>query len=184
MGFIVRNLATMILQSVTDLWLHELSDLYSAEQQLIKAMPRLAEAATASELQDAFTLHLEETKQQLARLEQIFESLKTRPEGKPCKAMQVLLAEADELLKLQKDADPDVFDAALIGAQQRVEHYEIAGYGCARTYAKLLGNRRAGTLLETTLQEESATDRKLTELAESSINLDAVETDKEILREA
>lgn len=174
----------MTLQSLTDLWLHELSDLYSAEQQLLQALPKLAEAASSEELQESLNTHIEQTKGQVVRLDQIFEMLKLKPEGKACKAMQGLIAEAEELLKQKEEADPDVLDAALIGAQQRVEHYEIAGYGCARTYARLLGNTQATALLEQTLIEEEETDRLLTELAETVVNLDAVEADQEILKEA
>jgi ferritin-like metal-binding protein YciE len=174
----------MNLESLTDLLLHEISDLRDAEEQLLEALPKMAEAASASELQEAFTLHVEETRQQLARLDEIFSFLKTKPEGKRCKAMQGIIAEAQDLLKEQSSADPDVMDAALIAAAQRVEHYEMAGYGCAATYARTLGATKLERLLRETLREEEATDRKLTDLAESMINLDAAENDAEMFKEA
>src|SRR3954447_17249800 len=140
----------MNLDSLTDLLLHEISDLRDAEQQLLEALPKLAQAASASELQEAFTLHTEETRQQLQRLDEIFAHLNSKPEGKRCKAMQGIVAEAQDLLKEQRNADPDVLDAALIAAAQRVEHYEIAGYGCAATYARTLGTNKIERLLRQT----------------------------------
>lgn len=152
------------LENLNDLFVHELSDLYDAEQQLTKALPLLATAATSDQLRQAFQEHLEETKEQARRLEQIFKAPGESPEGKSCKAMAGLVAEARETLDV--DADPDVLDAALIVAAQKVEHYEIAGYGSVRTFARILNYNDAARLLETTLKEESRTDERLTQLAE------------------
>lgn len=174
----------MNLQSMTDLLLHELFDLYDAEQQAVKAYPKLIDAAFSAELREALETHYEETKKQVERLDQIFKHLKTSPEHVSCKAMHGLIAEAKELLKHGQEADPNVLDAALIGAAQRMEHYEIAGYGCARSYAQTVGAREVARLLQDTLDEEGETDKKLTLLAESMINPEAAEVDKEILAEA
>lgn len=162
----------MKLASLHDLYVDELKDLYNAEHQLLKALPKMAKAATAPQLAMAFTDHLEETKGQIERLETIFRKLDTRPKGKTCRAMEGLLAEGKELMAV--DADPMVMDAALITAAQRVEHYEMAGYGCVRTFARLLGDDEAAALLQETLEEEAAADRKLTTLAETVINIEAV----------
>ena len=156
------------MKTLKDLYVSELRDLYSAEKQILKALPKMAKAATAEELKTAFQLHLEETKGQLARLEQIFEALGEKPTGKTCKAMEGLIEEGKEIL--QEEGAPSVIDAALIGATQRVEHYEMAGYGCVRTFAKLLGYDKAVKLLQATLDEEGEADKKLTELAETVIN--------------
>jgi ferritin-like metal-binding protein YciE len=161
------------LHSLEDLFADELRDLYSAENMIVKALPKMAKAASSPELQHAFQEHLEQTNHQVERLEQIFEQLDLSSRGKKCKAMEGLLEEGKEILKAE--AEPAVLDAALIGAAQRVEHYEIAGYGCARTYARLLGHEEAANLLQQTLDEESATDKKLTHLAETIINLEAAE---------
>jgi len=163
----------MKLQSLHDLYVEELKDLYSAESQLIKALPKMAKAASNESLREAFGEHLDVTKQQLERLEQIFEGLGKSPKGKKCVAMEGLIEEGSELIAQKKDIDPEVLDAALIGAAQKVEHYEIAGYGTVRTYAKLLGEDDAAELLQETLNEEAETDEKLTALAESEINLEA-----------
>jgi ferritin-like metal-binding protein YciE len=152
------------LENLNDLFVHELRDLYDAEQQLTKALPLLATAASAPQLRQAFEEHLEETKEQARRLEQIFKGLGESAEGKSCKAMAGLVAEARETIDI--DADPDVLDAALIVAAQKVEHYEIAGYGSVRTFARVLNYGDAARLLETTLKEESRTDERLTQLAE------------------
>jgi len=160
----------MKLESLRDLFVDELKDLYNAEHQLLKALPKMAKAATATELRRAFESHLKETKGQVARLEQVFASLEISPKGKKCKAMEGLVEEGAELMK--EDADPDVMDAGLIAAAQRVEHYEMAGYGCVRTYAQLLGETKAATLLQQTLDEEGAADKKLTQIAKQ-INVDA-----------
>ncbi len=161
----------MKLDSLKALYIEELRDLYNAENQITKALPKMAKAATSPELKQAFEMHLEETQGQIGRLEQIFEALGESPKGKTCKAMQGLVEEGEEILKAK--ADPMVRDAALIAAAQRVEHYEIAGYGTVRTYAKLLKEQKAAKLLQETLDEEGATDEKLTSLAEGGINIEA-----------
>ncbi len=161
----------MKLESLHDLYVDELKDLYSAENQLLKALPKMAKAASTEELRTAFKEHLEETRGQVQRLERIFEELDARPKGKKCKAMEGLIEEGKEIMS--EDIEPNVLDAALIAAAQRVEHYEIASYGCARTYARLLGYDEAAELLQETLDEEAAADKKLTELAESTINVEA-----------
>jgi ferritin-like metal-binding protein YciE len=167
----------MSLDSLHDLYVDELKDLYSAENQLLKALPRMAKAATAPELKAAFTEHLEVTRTQVGRLEQIFEELGVSPKGKKCKAMEGLVEEGKEVM--EEDGEPTVIDAALIAAAQRVEHYEMAGYGCVRTFANLLGYEDAAALLQETLDEEGEADKKLTELAESVINVEADEADGE-----
>ncbi|HEY4312612.1 MAG TPA: ferritin-like domain-containing protein [Pirellulales bacterium] len=158
------------MATLKELFLEELKDLYSAEKQLIKALPKMAKAATAEDLQQGFLDHLEQTKGHAERLERVFELLDQKPRAKKCKAMEGLIEEGKELIA--EDAEPEVLDAGLIAAAQRVEHYEIAGYGCVRTYAELLGETDARDLLQQTLDEEAATDKKLTQLAER-INLDA-----------
>jgi ferritin-like metal-binding protein YciE len=150
----------------------ELKDLYSAENQIIKALPKMAKAATSPELRRAFERHLEETRRQVERLNQIGEELEIKMTGKKCKGMEGLIAEGKELL--EEDLEEDALDAGLIGAAQKVEHYEIAAYGTARTHAEMLGYRRVAKLLQQTLNEEGATDKKLTQLAESVINYEAV----------
>lgn len=150
----------------------ELKDLYSAENQIIKALPRMIKACVSPELKRAFERHLEETKRQVDRLDQIGEELEIRLTGKKCKGMEGLLTEGKESMEELDEAN---IDAGLIGAAQKVEHYEIAGYGTARTHAELLGLRRVAKLLQQTLDEESATDKKLTALAETVANLEAVE---------
>jgi ferritin-like metal-binding protein YciE len=163
----------MKLKSLEDLYVDELKDLYSAENQLLKALPKMAKAASAPRLTKAFESHLKQTRDHVARLEKIFKKLGGSPKGKKCKAMEGLLAEGKELMA--EDADAAVMDAALIGAAQRVEHYEMAGYGCVRTYARLLGHNEATKLLQKTLDEEGATDKALTKLAETTINSGANE---------
>jgi ferritin-like metal-binding protein YciE len=160
------------LVTLHDLYVDELKDLYNAEHQLLKALPKMAKAAADPQLAQAFTDHLEETEGQVERLDKIFKKLDVSPKGKTCKAMQGLLEEGKDLMA--EDADPSVMDAALIAAAQRVEHYEMAGYGCVRTFARLLGDKQAAALLQATLDEEGAADKHLTELAESVINVDAV----------
>lgn len=161
----------MEMESLRDLYLDELRDLYSAENQLLKALPKMAKAATSEDLKQAFTDHLEETKGHVQRLEQLFKKLDESPKGKKCKGMEGLLEEGKEMM--EEDMQPDVLDAALIAAAQRVEHYEIAGYGCVRTYANLLGDKQSAQLLQQTLDEEGQADKKLTELAEGGINIEA-----------
>lgn len=152
------------LENLHDLFVHELRDLYDAEQQLTVALPLLAKAATAGPLRRALEKHLKETKEQARRLKTLFNALGVPPEGRHCKAMAGLIAEANAILK--EDADPEVLDAALIVAAQKVEHYEIAGYGSVRTFARLLNYQDAVELLEQTLKEEAATDEKLTHIAD------------------
>jgi ferritin-like metal-binding protein YciE len=152
------------LENLNDLFIEELRDLYSAENQLTQALPLMAEAANSEKLRHGFETHLKETQGHVKRLEQIFTALGTSPEGKTCQAMKGLIAEAKETM--DEDADPDVLDAALIVAAQKVEHYEISGYGSMKTFAKILDYKDAARLLETTLKEEAATDAKLTQLAE------------------
>ncbi len=161
----------MELQSLQDLYLHELKDLYSAEKQILKALPKMAKAAQNDKLRAGFQKHLEQTKGQVERLEKIFDRLGKTPRGVTCKGMKGLIEEGEEILEM--DGEPEARDAGLISAAQRVEHYEIAAYGCARTYARILGDREGEKLLDKTLQEEGETDKKLTQLAESSINVEA-----------
>ncbi len=158
----------MKLNTLEDLFHHELRDLYSAEKQLLVALPKMAKAAMNLELAAGFELHLEETKNQVSRLEQIGQELEVNLGGHVCKAMEGLVKEGAELIS--EDADDNVRDAGLIGAAQRVEHYEIAAYGTARALALKLGLQSAADLLGQTLQEEKATDEKLTALAESTVN--------------
>jgi ferritin-like metal-binding protein YciE len=162
----------MSLESLDGLFLDELKDVYNAEKQILKALPRMAKAASADALSSAFTNHLRETQGQVRRLERIFKSLGQTPRGKKCKGMEGLLAEGKDLM--EEEAAPEVMDAALIAAAQRVEHYEMAAYGCLRTYAQLLGYEEAVTLLQETLAEEEAADEKLTALGEGGINQAAV----------
>jgi len=160
----------MELESLHDLYVEELKDLYSAESQLIKALPKMAKAASSKALKAGFEKHLKETKVHAERLESIFKKLGVSAGGKKCKAMEGLIEEGEEVIS--EDAEPEVKDAALIAAAQRVEHYEMAGYGCVRTYAELMGEKQAVKLLQKTLNEEGATDKKLTGLAER-INISA-----------
>ena len=162
----------MELETLKDLYIHELRDLYSAENQLLKALPKMAKAASNRELAEGFTEHLSQTKEHAARLETILESHDESNRGPKCKGMEGLIKEGDEMIK--EEAEDEVRDAGLISAAQRVEHYEMAGYGCARTYAELLGDSEGAKMLQMTLDEEAATDQKLTELAQSVINLEAV----------
>jgi ferritin-like metal-binding protein YciE len=166
----------MKLNTMDDLLHHELKDLYSAENQVLKALPKMARAANNVELKDGFEEHLEQTKDQLERLDEIAELLGLKLGGHKCKAMAGLIEEGAELIN--EDADESVRDAALIGAAQRVEHYEIAGYGTARAIAKLLGHDEVVELLEESLEEEKETDMKLTEIAESAVNLEASHADE------
>jgi ferritin-like metal-binding protein YciE len=161
----------MELQTLTDLYFHELKDLYSAEQQLIKALPKMAKAATNEELAAGFQEHLEQTKEHARRLEQILSSHRQTTRGPKCKGMRGLVAEGAEMI--EEEAEPEVKDAGLIAAAQRVEHYEMAGYGTARTHAELLKDEEGANLLQTTFEEEKQTDEKLTKLAKSTINLGA-----------
>ena len=162
----------MKLETLHDVYLDNLKDLYSAEKQLVAALPKMAKAASTDELREAFSAHLVETKGHVDRLDQIFKDMDKNPKGKKCKGMEGLLEEGKEIL--EEEAEPSsARDAALISAAQRVEHYEIAAYGCARTFAKVLGEKEAETLLQETLDEEAAADEKLTQLAEGVINEEA-----------
>jgi ferritin-like metal-binding protein YciE len=162
----------MKLRTLEDVLHHELRDLYSAEKQITQALPKMAEAATDAKLKAAFKDHLEMTKTHLERLEQLGRQLGVTLTGETCEGMKGLIKEGEELIE---DAPAgEARDAALIAAAQRVEHYEMAGYGCARTYARTLGHGEAADLLQTTLDEEGATDEKLTKLAESRINEEAM----------
>jgi ferritin-like metal-binding protein YciE len=163
----------MALESLHDLYVEELRDLYNAENQLLKALPKMAKAASDPTLRAAFEEHLEVTRGQVDRLDRIFKRLGERAPGKKCAAMEGLIDEGKEMM--EEDAPPAVLDAALISAAQKVEHYEIASYGCVRTYARLLGYDDAARLLQETLDEEGDADKKLTELAESVINIEAKE---------
>jgi ferritin-like metal-binding protein YciE len=154
--------------TLQQLFVEQLKDLFSAETQLIEALPKMADAAYASPLKKGFQLHLKQTKEHARRLEKILKSLGQDPKGKTCKAMQGLVKEGSEAIS--EDASREVKDVALIAAAQRVEHYEIAGYGCVHTYATLLGRKGDAQLLATTLKEEVATDKKLT-VAAKTLNL-------------
>ena len=156
------------ISSMQDLYVDLLQDTYSAEQQLVKALPKMAEAAETEELKEAFQQHLEETQGQVQRLEQIFKELKQKPGDETCEAMQGLVKEAEQLMGMK--VDKDVLDAGLIACAQKVEHYEIASYGTLAEFASLLGFDKQSELLEETLEEEKATDARLTELAEDHIN--------------
>lgn len=164
----------MKLESLRELLITECQDLYSAEQQIIDALPKMAEEASAPELKSAFKQHLEQTKSHLMRLDQVFRSFPDEDkDDKTCKGMQGLIKEGKEMIK--QDGEPEVKDAGLIAAAQRVEHYEIASYGCVCTYAELLGYDQVHELLGQNLDEEETTDQKLTALAEDVINQEAEE---------
>jgi ferritin-like metal-binding protein YciE len=160
----------MSLDSLQALFVEELKDIYNGERQLLRALPRMAKAAESSELLQAFTKHLKETEGQVQRLERILKELGEAVRGKQCKGMEGIIEEGKEKLEKKGEADGSVLDAALIASAQKVEHYEIATYGCLRTYAQLLGYSEAAKLLEQTLAEEEATDKKLTQLGEGGIN--------------
>lgn len=162
----------MKLESLKKLYVHELKDLYSAENQFHKALGKMAEKASNEDLAQAFRDHQKQTKTQIERLEKIFEGLEFSPSGEHCDGAEGLVKEAEGLMK--QDIDPAVLDAGLIGAAQRVEHYEMAGYGTARAFAEKLGEREAADLLQLTLDEEAQTDEKLTRLAERSLNFQAM----------
>jgi ferritin-like metal-binding protein YciE len=170
--FLERTPPPMELETLKDLYLHELKDLFSAEQQLAKALPKMAKAASNKELAGGFQTHLEQTKEHAQRLQQILTSHKATTRGPKCKGMEGIVAEGAEMI--EEEADDEVKDAGLISAAQRVEHYEMAGYGTARAYAELLGDQEGARLLQTTLEEERQTDEKLSKLAKSAINVAAV----------
>jgi ferritin-like metal-binding protein YciE len=175
-----RNIKESImpkLKSLDDLLVHELQDIYNAEAQILKALPKMIKAASHPELQSAFEEHLEQTEGQVERLDQVFKLLGVPAKGKKCEGMAGLLEEGKKVM--EEDAEPDVMDAALIAAAQKVEHYEIASYGCVCTYAEMLGYDQVHDLLGQNLEEEELTDEKLTALAESVINLDAEDVESE-----
>ena len=159
------------MQTLDDLYVDMLKDLYSAEKQLVKALPKMAKNAQSADLQKAFQEHLKQTEGHVERIERIFSDLGSSPRGKKCVGMEGLVEEGNELL--QEQADPDVLDAGLIAAAQKVEHYEIASYGTVRTWAERLGYNQAAQLLQQTLDEEGEANKKLTQLAESHINMEA-----------
>jgi len=158
----------MKLNNLEDLFVEQLRDLYSAETQILDALPEMVEAASSDQLRKAFKTHLEETRQQKNRLEKIFETLGKKPGGETCEGMKGLLKEGSAML--EKEGDRNVIDAGIIASAQRVEHYEISGYGTARTYAERLGYDDAAELLDETLDEESSANEKLTKIAESTVN--------------
>jgi ferritin-like metal-binding protein YciE len=162
----------MRLNTLQKLYTDELRDLYNAENQLLKALPKMAKAASSEELKGAFEKHLEQTKGHVKRLEQVFQELDEKPKGKTCHAMKGLIEEGSEIL--EEEGETSVRDAGMIVAAQKVEHYEIAGYGSVRTFAHLLGQNKAAELLQATLDEESETNELLNRLAESIINPEAV----------
>ncbi|MBC7835527.1 MAG: ferritin-like domain-containing protein [Phycisphaerales bacterium] len=164
----------MKLDSFDKLYLHELKDLYNAENQLLKALPKMAKKATSPALRKAIEAHIIETKQQVGRLDQIFEGLGVPARGKKCEAMAGLIEEAKSFM--EEDALPEIMDAGIIASAQRAEHYEIAAYGSARTFARLLGRNEDAELLQQTLDEEGKADKKLTAIAESVVNPAALRT--------
>ena len=157
--------------ALKDLYIDELRDIYNAETQMVKALPKMAKAATSKELRAGFEEHLKQTEGHVRRLERIFKGLDEKPTGKKCKGMEGLVEEGKEMIE-EEELEGETLDAGLISAAQRVEHYEIAAYGCVRPYASLLGEGEAAELLEETLKEEKETDQKLTKLAEK-INVEA-----------
>lgn len=163
----------MKIDSLKALYVHQLKDLYSAENQILEALPKIAEAAADPKLQAAFQAHLQQTRGQVRRIEQIFRGLDCAPGGHRCKGMEGLIAEGQSLM--EDTTDPQVLDAGLIASAQRVEHYEIAGYGTARAYAEQLGEYEAADLLRQSLEEEGETDRTLSALAGRSVNFQAME---------
>ena len=163
------------LSSLDDLLVHELQDIYNAEGQITKALPKMIKAASSPELQAAFEEHLEQTEGQIERLEQVFKLLGPPAKGKKCDGMAGLIEEGRKIL--EEDAEPSVKDAGIIAAAQKVEHYEIASYGCLCTYAEILGYEQVHDLLGQNLDEEETTDEKLTVLAENLINIEAEQAD-------
>jgi ferritin-like metal-binding protein YciE len=162
----------MNLDTLKELYVNELRDLYNAEGQLVKALPKMAKAASSDELKEAFEKHLEQTKGHIERLEEVFEEIGEKTKGKTCQAMKGLIEEGSEVLKA--DGENSVLDAAIIVAAQKVEHYEIAGYGSVRTFAQLLGQDKSAELLQQTLDEESETNELLNKLAEDIVNPEAL----------
>ena len=167
----------MAAQTLQDLLVDTLRDTYDAEKQLVKALPKMAKAANSEELRAAFEQHLEVTKGQVTRLEKVFKELGVAPRGKHCVAMEGLIEEGKELI--EEDHDPEVKDAGLIAAAQKVEHYEIAAYGTVRTWAEMLGHNKAAQLLQESLTEESEADEELSQLAMTSVNVEAEDGSEE-----
>lgn len=167
----------MKLNSLRDVFIHELKDLYSAEKQLTRALPKMAKAAANEELCAAFEEHTQQTEEHINRLEKILADLGESTRGDKCKGMEGLIAEGADIM--DQDGLPEAIDALLVSAAQRVEHYEIAGYGSARTFAEMLGEEEAARILQQTLDEEVETDEKLTQLAESTVNSQADEAEEE-----
>jgi|SRR6202048_884243 ferritin-like metal-binding protein YciE len=161
----------MKLDSLETLYVEELRDLYSAEKQLLEALPKMARQASAPELKQAFEDHLGQTEEHVERLEEIFKQLDKKPTGKTCKAMKGLIEEGSDIMK--EEGEESVLDAGLIAAAQKVEHYEIASYGTVRAFANMLGEEDAAELLQQTLDEEGETDKRLSELAEEIVNIEA-----------
>ena len=166
----------MQLETLQDLYVHELKDLYSAEKQLIRALPKMAKAAKNDKLAAGFEEHLEQTKEHAARLERILSNHKKSTRGSRCKGMEGIILEGSEMV--EEEADPEVKDAGLISAAQRVEHYEIAGYGTARSLARRLSETQIADTMQQTLQEEAQADKKLTAIAESQVNVAAASTQR------
>jgi ferritin-like metal-binding protein YciE len=162
----------MKLESLQKLFVEELRDVYNAEQQLLKALPKMVKSASSDELKQAFEDHLDQTKEHVERLEQIFKGLDEKPKGKTCHAMKGLVEEGSEML--EEEGEESVLDAGIIAAAQKIEHYEIATYGTLRTWASLLGEDDAAELLQHTLDEEGDTDKRLNELAEDIVNPEAL----------
>jgi len=176
----------MNLKSFRDLLLEELRDIYDGEQQLVLALPLMAEAAVLPELKQAFVNHLEQTKQHIERLERMFLQFGESPQGNPCKTMQGLVAEAQDIIDLENEADPGVLEAALVALAQKIEHFEIAAYGAARTYAQILKFNSIATTLQETLDEEGKTNKLLNKIATQSVNPEAADATRsgKALREA
>ena len=168
----------MKLDNLRKLYVEELRDLYNAENQLVKALPKMAKGTSSDELKQALEDHLEQTEGHVERLEEIFEGLDENPKGKTCKAMKGLVEEGSEILK--EEGEESVLDAGIIAAAQKVEHYEIASYGTVRTWAKLLGEDEAAELLQETLDEEGEADKLLNQLAEEIVNPEALSESKEL----
>ena len=164
----------MKLESLQDLYIHELKDLYDAEGRIIKALPKMVKQTRSDELRSAFEEHLQQTREHALRLERIFTTLDESPKGSTCDGIKGIISEGEDVMG--EDAPEQVNDAALIGAAQKVEHYEMAGYGTVRTWARQLGFHEHAQLLEQTLREEEATDKKLTRIAESRVNEEATRT--------
>ncbi|MGL4609916.1 MAG: ferritin-like domain-containing protein [Trueperaceae bacterium] len=157
-------------QAFKDLYVEQLRDLYSAEDQLVDALPKMAQAAHSSELREGFEMHLEQTRQQRDQVEQLITQMGEKTSGHTCKGMKGIIAEGQETIDNHKKSDPAIADAALIAAAQRVEHYEIAGYGSARSLAEMMGEGEAVQVLDRIAKEEGETDHKLTDLAQNLIN--------------